>query len=105
MLSITVALSVAYSAAVMLFVPPLVRLFSTSDKVTEITVSACVVFHLFFGFYGIQSFLTTMLQSLGRARLSAVLSFARQGYLFIPALLLFPVIYRLQWIVGQSSHR
>lgn len=72
MVSITVALSVAYSAAVIVFVRPLVRLFSDSDKVTDIAVSACIVFHLFFGLYGIQRFATTMLQSLGKARLSAV---------------------------------
>ncbi|WP_249787050.1 MULTISPECIES: MATE family efflux transporter [unclassified Bradyrhizobium] len=61
MLATTVALSFAYSVAVMLFVWPLVRLFSDSDKVTEIAVSTCIVFHLFFGLYGIQSFVTTML--------------------------------------------
>lgn len=49
----------------MLFVQPLVRLFSDSDKVTEIAVSTCIIFHLFFGLFGIQSFVTTMLQSLG----------------------------------------
>ncbi|TFV68358.1 MATE family efflux transporter [Bradyrhizobium frederickii] len=92
MISITVTLSVAYSAAVIVFARPLVGLFSDSDDVTEIAVSSSIVFHLFFGFYGIQSFVTTMLQSMGRARLSAVVSFARQGYLFIPAVLLFPVI-------------
>lgn len=92
MVSITVALSVAYSAAVIVFVRPLVRLFSDSDKVTDIAVSTCIVFHLFFGLYGIQRFVTTMLQSLGKARLSAVVSFARHGYLFIPAVLLFPLI-------------
>lgn len=92
MLSITVALSFAYSVAVVVFVRPLVGLFSDSDRVTDIAVSTCIVFHLFFGLYGLQSFVTTMLQSMGRARLSAVVSFARQGYLFIPAVLLFPVI-------------
>ncbi|WP_354133214.1 MATE family efflux transporter [Bradyrhizobium sp. RT9a] len=35
MLLMTVALSVAYSAAVVVFARPLVRLFSDSDKVTE----------------------------------------------------------------------
>ncbi|MGL3104266.1 MATE family efflux transporter [Bradyrhizobium sp. BR 1432] len=47
MLSITVASSIAYSAAVVIFARPLVRLFSDSDKVTEIAVSTCIVFHLF----------------------------------------------------------
>ncbi|MDA9513054.1 transporter [Bradyrhizobium sp. CCBAU 11430] len=103
MLSITVALSFAYSAAVMLFVWPLVRLFSDSDKVTEIAVSSCIVFHLFFGLYGIQSFVTTMLQSLGRARLSAVVSFARQGYLFIPAVLLFPLISGFSGVLASQA--
>ncbi|WP_271598503.1 MATE family efflux transporter [Bradyrhizobium sp. CCBAU 45384] len=103
MLSITVALSFAYSAAVMLFVWPLVKLFSDSDKVTEIAVSSCIVFHLFFGLYGIQSFVTTMLQSQGRARLSAVVSFAGQGYLFIPAVLLFPLISGFSGVLASQA--
>ncbi|MDI3567584.1 MATE family efflux transporter [Bradyrhizobium sp. Arg816] len=92
MLSITVALSIAYSTAVVVFVQPLVRLFSDNDKVIDIAVPTCIVFHLFFGLYGIQSVMTTVLQSLGRVRLSAVVSLARQGYLFIPAVLSLPVI-------------
>ncbi|MCP3397136.1 MATE family efflux transporter [Bradyrhizobium sp. CCGB01] len=92
MLSITLALSVAYSAVVVSFARPLVGLFSDSEKVTEIAISTCIVFHLFFGLFGVQSVVTTMLQSFGKARLSAVVSFARQGYLFIPAVLLLPVI-------------
>lgn len=103
MLFITVALSFAYSAAVMLFVWPLVRLFSDSDKVTEIAVSSCIVFHLFFGLYGIQSVVTTMLQSQGRAGLSAVVSFARQGYLFIPAVLLFPLISGFSGVLASQA--
>ncbi|MDI3566659.1 MATE family efflux transporter [Bradyrhizobium sp. Arg816] len=102
-LPITVALSFAYSAAVMVFVRPLVRLFSDSDKVTEIAVTSCIAFHLFFGLYGIQSFVTTMLQSLGRARLSAVVSFARQGYLFIPAVLLFPLISGFSGLLASQA--
>ncbi|MGY8685880.1 MATE family efflux transporter, partial [Bradyrhizobium sp. UFLA05-153] len=92
MLSITVAFSVAYSVAVVIFARPLVGLFSNSDKVSEIAVSTSIVFHLFFGLFGLESFVTTMLHSFGRARLSAVVSFARQGYLFIPAVLLLPLI-------------
>ncbi|MBB4423944.1 putative MATE family efflux protein [Bradyrhizobium sp. CIR48] len=103
MLSITVAFSFAYSAGVMIFVRPLVRLFSDSDKVTDIAVSTCIIFHLFFGLYGIQSFVTTMLQALGRARLSAVVSFARQGYLFIPAVLLFPVISGFSGVLASRA--
>ncbi|MCP3441079.1 MATE family efflux transporter [Bradyrhizobium sp. CCGUVB14] len=103
MVSITVSLSVVYSAAVVAFARPLVKLFSDSDNVTEIAVLSCIVFHLFFGFYGIQSFVTTMLQSLGRARLSAVVSFARQGYLFIPAVLLFPGISGFSGVLASQA--
>lgn len=102
-LSMTVALSVAYSAAVVIFARPLVRLFSDSEKVTEIAVSTCIVFHLFFGLFGIQSFVTAMLQSFGRARLSAVVSLARQGYLFIPAVMLFPVISGFNGLLASQA--
>ncbi|MCK1546173.1 MATE family efflux transporter [Bradyrhizobium sp. 179] len=103
MVSITVAISVAYSAAVIVFARPLVRLFSDNDKVTDIAVSTCIVFHLFFGLYGIQRVVTTMLQAVGRARLSAVVSFARQGYLFIPAVLLFPVISGFSGVLASQA--
>ncbi|WP_027524813.1 MATE family efflux transporter [Bradyrhizobium sp. Ec3.3] len=102
-LSITVAFSVAYSAAVVTFARPLVSLFSDSDKVREIGISTCIVFHLFFGLFGIESFVTTMLHSFGRARLSAVVSFARQGYLFIPAVLLFPVISGFNGVLASQA--
>jgi len=42
-----VALSVLYSAAVVSFTRPLVRLFSDSGNVPEIAVSTCIVFHFF----------------------------------------------------------
>ncbi|MDH2406838.1 MATE family efflux transporter [Bradyrhizobium sp. SSUT18] len=103
MLSMTVALSVAYSVAVVTFARPLVRLFSDSDKVTEIAVSTCIVFHLVFGLFGVESFVATMLQSFGRARLSAVVSLARQGYLFIPAVLLFPVISGFNGLLASQA--
>ncbi|RXG84487.1 MATE family efflux transporter [Bradyrhizobium zhanjiangense] len=102
MLSMTVALSVAYSAAVVIFARPLVKLFSDSDNVREIAVSACTVFHLFFGLYGIESVVTAMLQSLGRARLSAVVCFARH-YLFIPAVLLFPIISGFSGVLASQA--
>ncbi|WFU40297.1 MATE family efflux transporter [Bradyrhizobium sp. CB82] len=103
MLSVAFALSVAYSAAVVILARPLVRLFSDSEKVTEIAVSSCIVFHLFFWLFGIQSFVTTMLQSFGRARLSAVVSLARQSYLFIPAVLLFPVIWGFNGLLASQA--
>jgi len=103
MLSITVAFSFAYSVAVVVFVRPLVGLFSDSDKVTDIAALTCIVFHLFFGFYGVQSFVTTLLQSMGRARLSAVVSFARQGYLFIPAVLLLPVVSGFSGVLASQA--
>ncbi|MCK1427440.1 MATE family efflux transporter [Bradyrhizobium sp. 87] len=103
MLSVTVALSLVYSAAVMVFVRPLVGLFSDNKGVTDIAVSTCIAFHLFFGLYGIQSFATTMLQSLGRARLSAVVSFARQGYLFIPSVLLLPFVLGFSGVLVSQA--
>ncbi|WP_036031482.1 MATE family efflux transporter [Bradyrhizobium yuanmingense] len=103
MLSMTVPLSVAYSAAGVIFARPLVWLFSDSENVTKIPVSTCIVFHLFFGLFGIQSVVTTMLQSFGRARLSAVVSLARQGYLFIPAVLLFPLMWGFNGLLASQA--
>ncbi|WP_029084909.1 MATE family efflux transporter [Bradyrhizobium sp. th.b2] len=103
MLSMTVAFSIAYSAAIVIFARPLVRQFSDSDNITEIAVSTCIVFHLFFWLFGIHSVVTTMLQSFGRARLSAVVSLARQGYIFTPAVLLFPAIWGFNGLLVSQA--
>ncbi|WP_346657373.1 MATE family efflux transporter [Bradyrhizobium monzae] len=103
MLSMTVALSVAYSAAVVSFARPLVKLFSDNENVTEIAVLTCIVFHLFFWLFGIESFVTTMLQSFGRARLSVIVSLARHGYFFIPAVLLLPVISGFNGLLASQA--
>lgn len=103
MLSMSVALSVAYSAAVVSFARPLVKLFSDSANVTEIAVSTCIVFHLFFWLFGVESFVTTMLQSFGRARLSLILSLGRHGYFFIPAVLLLPVISGFNGLLASQA--
>ncbi|WP_368508778.1 MATE family efflux transporter [Bradyrhizobium lupini] len=103
MLFVTIAFSVLYSAAVVIFARPLVSLFSDNEYVTELAVSTCIVFHLFFGLFGVQSFVTAMLQSFGRARLSAIVSLARQGYLFIPAVLLFPLVAGLNGLLASQA--
>lgn len=103
MLSMTVALSVAYSAAVVSFSRPLVKLFTDSENVTEIAVSTCIVFHLFFWLFGIESFVTTMLQSFGRARLCVIVSLARHGYFFIPAVLLLPLISGFNGLLASQA--
>ncbi|MCK1700395.1 MATE family efflux transporter [Bradyrhizobium sp. 146] len=103
MLFVTVAFSIAYSAAVVVFARPLVSLFSDNENVTEIAVSSCIVFHLFFGLFGVQSFVTAMLQAFGRARLSAIVALARQGYLFIPAVLLFPVVAGFDGLLASQA--
>ncbi|MDK1376587.1 MULTISPECIES: MATE family efflux transporter [unclassified Sinorhizobium] len=93
MLSIAVGFSASFSAVVVIFARPMVRLLSDSEDVAEIAVSTCIMFHLFFGLFGVQYVVITMLQSFAKARLSAVVSFARQGYLFVPAILLLPDIW------------
>ncbi len=41
------SMTVVYSAAVVSFTRPLVKLFSDSGNVIEIAVSTCIGFHLF----------------------------------------------------------
>ncbi|WP_426411907.1 MATE family efflux transporter [Bradyrhizobium ganzhouense] len=103
MLSMTVALSVAYSAAVVSFAQPLVKLFSDNENVTKIAVLTCIVFHLFFWLFGVESFVTTMLQSFGRARLSVIVSLARHGYFFIPAVLVLPVVSGFNGLLASQA--
>ncbi|QND69394.1 MATE family efflux transporter (plasmid) [Mesorhizobium loti] len=103
MLFIAVAFSVSFSAVVLIFARPMVSLFSDNEDVIDLAVSACIVFHLFFGLFGVQYVAITLLQSLGRVRLSAVVSLARQGYLFIPAILLFPVIWGFNGLLACQA--
>lgn len=102
-LCMSVALSVAYSAGVVSFARPLVSLFSGSEKVTEVAVSTCIVFHLFFGLFGIESFVTAMLQSFGKARLSVIVSLARHGYFFIPAVLVLPILSGFNGLLASQA--
>ncbi|MDQ0561046.1 putative MATE family efflux protein [Rhizobium mesoamericanum] len=103
MLSIAVAFSVTFSAVVVIFARPIVRLFSSSEDMTEIAISTCIMFHLFFGLFGVQYVAITMLQSFGKVRLSAVVSFARQGYLFVPAILLLPSIWGFKGLLISQA--
>ncbi|WP_331375746.1 MATE family efflux transporter [Sinorhizobium chiapasense] len=103
MLSVAVAFSATFSAVVVIFARPIVRLLSDSEGVAEIAVSTCIMFHLFFGLFGVQYVVITMLQSFGRARLSAVVSFARQGYLFVPAILLLPDIWGFDGVLISQA--
>ncbi|MDK1389463.1 MATE family efflux transporter [Sinorhizobium sp. 8-89] len=103
MLSMAFALSASFSAVVVIFARPIVWLFSDSADVIEIAVSTCIMFHLFFGLFGVQYVVITMLQSFGRSRLSAVVAFARQGYLFVPAILLFPRIWGFKGLLISQA--
>ncbi|MCW1413752.1 MATE family efflux transporter [Rhizobium sp. 1AS13] len=103
MLSVAFAFSATFSAVVVIFARPIVRLLSDSEDVAEIAVSTCIVFHLFFGLFGVQYGVITMLQSFGRASLSAVVSFARQGYLFVPAILLLPDIWGFKGLLISQA--
>nr|WP_245181603.1 MATE family efflux transporter [Sinorhizobium mexicanum] len=103
MLSVAVAFSATFSAVVVIFARPIVRLLSDSEDVAEIAVSTCIMFHLFFGLFGVQYVVITMLQSFGRARLSAVVSFARQGYLFVPAILALPDIWGFNGVLISQA--
>lgn len=103
MLSITVALSVAYSAAVMLFVPPLVRLFSNSDKVTDrlgLRRLSSV-----FGILRYSEFLDNNASVAGKSTPQRGLIFRKAGISLHTCVNSVPCHIRLQWIVGQSSHR
>ncbi|MFC0804456.1 MATE family efflux transporter [Ensifer sp. P24N7] len=103
MLSVAVGFSATFSAVVVTFARPIVRLLSDSEDVAEIAVSTCIMFHLFFGLFGVQYVVITMLQSFGKARLSAVVSFARQGYLFVPAILLLPDIWGFNGVLISQA--
>jgi putative MATE family efflux protein len=103
MLIVALTYSIAFSLAMITFARPVVGLFNDSEAVTAVAASTCVMFHLFFGFFGVQAVLTTMLQSFGKARLSAIIALARQGYLFVPAILILPTIWGFKGLLASQA--
>ncbi|NTG03432.1 MATE family efflux transporter [Agrobacterium rhizogenes] len=91
MLAVTIPVASLYSALLFLGAEPIVRLFTDSPEVAAAAISYLRALFPVFPLAAFQSVLLVMLQSRGRAGLSAVVGLAPQGYLLIPLLLLLPL--------------
>lgn len=91
MLAVTVPVALLYSALLFVAAEPIVRLFTDSPDVVDEAVVWLQALFPIFPLAAFQSVLLVMLQSRGRAGLSALVGLAPQGYLLIPLLLLLPL--------------
>ena len=91
MLAVTVPVAMLYSVLLLVAAEPMARLFTGSPEVVDEAVVWLRALFPVFPLAAFQSVLLVMLQSRGRAGLSAVVGLAPQGYLLIPLLLLLPL--------------
>lgn len=90
MLAVTVPVALLYSVLLFVAADPIARLFTDSPQVVSEAVAWLRALFFVFPLAAFQSVLLVMLQSRGRAGLSALVGLAPQGYLLIPLLLLLP---------------
>ncbi|NTF45828.1 MATE family efflux transporter [Rhizobium rhizogenes] len=91
MLAITIPVASLYSMLLFVAAEPIVRLFTDSSQVVDEAVVWLRALFPVFPLAAFQSVLLVMLQSRGRAGMSAVVGLAPQGYLLIPLLLVLPL--------------
>ncbi len=91
MLAVTIPVASLYSVLLFLRAEPIACLFTDSPEVAAEAASYLRALFPVFPLVAFQSVLLVMLQSRGRAGLSAVVGLAPQGYLLIPLLLLLPL--------------
>lgn len=91
MLAITLPVGLLYSVLLFVAAEPLARLFTDSPLVIGEAVAWLRALFPVFPLAAFQSVLLVMLQSRGRAGLSALVGLAPQGYLLVPLLLVLPI--------------
>ncbi|TXJ27372.1 MAG: MATE family efflux transporter [Afipia sp.] len=91
MVAVTIPVALVYSSLLFLAAEPIARLFSDRPDVVDFTVAWLRALFPVFPLAAFQSVLLVMLQSRGRAGLSALVGLAPQGYLLIPLLFLLPL--------------
>ncbi|MCF1433021.1 MATE family efflux transporter [Agrobacterium vitis] len=90
MLMITIPVALCYSTLLLVTAGPIARLFTESPEVAEQTAACLRPLFPVFPLAAFQSVLLVLLQSRGRAGLSALVGLAPNGYMLIPLLLLLP---------------
>lgn len=103
MLLVTTVFSVLYAGVMLAFPQPMVALFTPDAAVQAVGVEAVRMFHLCFAITGLEYVTLILLQSMGRATLSAVVGLAPQGYLLIPALLLLPLTLGVEGVLFSPA--
>lgn len=91
MLAVTIPVATLYAVLLLLVAEPIARLFTDSPAVAAQAADCLRALFPVFPLAAFQSVLLVMLQSRGRAGLSALVGLAPQGYVLIPLLLLLPL--------------
>jgi putative MATE family efflux protein len=101
MLRVTTGCAAGYALLVLLLANPIARLFTDDPAALAVAAAACLAFHACFALSGMQLVLLVLLQSLGKARLAALVGLAPQGYLLILALATLPRLWGLDGVIAS----
>lgn len=83
----------------------LVKAFNGDSSLIQVTSHGMRIFLIMLPFIGGQIVITNYFQSIGRVKISMVLSLLRQVIILIPCLLIIPIFFGLNgvWIAGATS--
>ncbi len=76
----------------------LIRLFTTDEDLKKISITALKFSVLIYPLVGSQIIMTNFFQSIGKAKISMLLSLTRQIFFLIPFLLILPYFYQLNGV-------
>ncbi|MGK9286684.1 MATE family efflux transporter [Sinorhizobium meliloti] len=91
MLAAAMGTATLYSILLLVAAEPLAHLFTADEAVVRQTAACLRALGPVFPCFALQTVLLVLLQSRGKARLSAIVGLAPQGYMLIPALFLMPI--------------
>lgn len=103
MVTVTSLFAVLYSAIMVVWADEVVIAFTSDPAAQAIAARACVAFHIFFGTFGLQAVVAAYLQSIGKARLAAVVILSRQGYLLLPLALFLSSFWGLSGLLASQA--
>jgi len=83
----------------LIFTPQIISLFTNDPEVMDIGVRAMRAMIVLFPFFGFQSIYATLFQAMGKGKEAGLLSLARQGIFFIPAILILPEFLGLNGVL------
>lgn len=81
------------------FAKPIIGIFNDNPAVVDIGSRGLIAINLMFPFFGFQMIYVALFLALGKGKEGGILSLARQGIFFIPAILILPRIFGLNGVL------